>query len=624
MIILLSDSKLVVMNGGSRRLSGLVGGMKSVEAFSSSSSSSSLPTKLSRQSRQVSYDRQHHRGIRRPTGWYHHAATIVAPKSFMSMSSTTATATSTTSTSLSSSSSPSTTPTPPRKFVNKPFDYHEIIEIRIDSLTNMGWGIGRVTIEDDENDDITDENEEKNGDPKTQRQWVVMVPHVLVGELVRVRIYKNMKNFSEADLLEVLEPSTDRVEPVCSLAGICGGCQYQHASIDFQRKWKQRHVEEVLVQQQIEGYHSEDLLNVLPTVGTEEVFGYRSKITPHYQAPREEFTDIESVDNTVGDVTYHLDAVGFQQSSSRRLVDVPECPIATPAINDKYRETRQQLHEDAKLGLLNIPKKKKKRKRRGSKNGALGATLLFRQADDDATTNQPVVVTDNNEYMTTTVKDVTFKYQAGNFFQNNNFMLPLMVDAVVDAATADAVVSTSTTTSDGDQQQQSQHQKSKIRYLIDCYCGSGLFALSAASHFDLCVGIEVNEKAVEEATENAHSNGISNCQFAAASAEAIFTSPPELTIEGFQNLKVQDFPRDETVVVVDPPRKGCSNQFLEQLYEYSPQRIVYMSCGPATQARDAKGIVEIGGYTMTSIQPFDLFPQTKHIESLIVFEKKPE
>ena len=370
----------------------------------------------------------------------------------------------------------------------------------------MGWGIGRVPIEDwtcgesavssSKDNDKTGENDEDSDDSKPQRQWVVMVPHVLVGELVRVRIYKNMKNFSEADLLEVLERSNDRVEPVCSLAGICGGCQYQHASIDFQRKWKQRHVEEVLLQQQIEGYDTSNKLAVLPTVGTDEVFGYRSKITPHYQAPREEFTSNEVVDGTVGDVTYHLDAIGFQQSSSRRLVDVPECPIATPAINDKYHETRQQLHEDAKLGLLNIPKKKK-RKRRGSKNGALGATLLFRQADDDPTTNQPVVVTDNNEYMTTTVKDVTFKYQAGNFFQNNNFMLPLMVDAVVDAATAEVLVSSSSTTiSDGDQQQQSQEQKKKIRYLIDCYCGSGLFALSAASHFDLCVGIEVNEKAI--------------------------------------------------------------------------------------------------------------------------------
>ena len=452
-----------------------------------------------------------------------------------------------------------------------------------------------------------------------------------------------MKNYSEADLIEVLEASEDRVKPVCKLAGICGGCQYQHASIDFQRRWKQRHVEEVLLQQQIRGYHEDDnTLVVLPTVGTDEVFGYRSKITPHYQAPREEYngpassteadgrneiiTDASSSRNHISDnVSYVLDAVGFQQSSSRRLVDVPECPIATPAINDKYRETRKKLYEDAKLGLLNIPKKKRKRKSRGSRNGALGATLLFRQADDDPLTNQPVVVTDNNEYMTTTVKDITFRYQAGNFFQNNNFVLPLMVDAVVDAATAEAVtvISRSTTMpGDSDQQQDAgKGQKTKIRYLIDCYCGSGLFALSAAAQFDLCVGIEVNEKAVEEATQNAHSNSISNCQFVAASAEAIFTSPPELTIKGFENLKVHDFPRDETVVVVDPPRKGCSSQFLEQLYEYSPQRIVYMSCDPATQARDAKGIVEIGGYKMTLIQPFDLFPQTKHIECLIVFEK---
>ena len=157
--------------------------------------------------------------------------------------------------------------------------------------------------------------------------------------------------------------------------------------------------------------------------------------------------------------------------------------------------------------------------------------------------------------------------------------------------------------------------------LIDCYCGSGLFALSAASYFDICVGIELNDKAIEEATANAELNGINNCQFMAASAEAIFTSPPEITIAGFEQQRVQTFDRKETVVIVDPPRKGCSEEFLKQLYDYSPQRIVYMSCGPATQARDAKGIIEVGGYKVTSIEPFDLFPQTKHIESLMVFEK---
>jgi tRNA (uracil-5-)-methyltransferase len=473
-------------------------------------------------------------------------------------------------------------PVRPRKFVPIPFEYHEELTIRIDSLTNLGWGIGRLKLEPDET------NEEETED---DRMWVIMVPHVIVGELVKVRIFRNKKQFSEADLIEVLEPSPDRVEPKCILAGTCGGCQYQHMTIEAQRDWKTKHVEEVLLQQQIQGYDSQESFEVLPTFGTPEVFGYRSKITPHYQAPKE-----------VGFEEYELQEVGFQRSSNRNLVDVPECPIATPEINEKYKEVRISLHEQAKEGLLN--QKKKNGRKRGSKGGATGATLLFRHADDDEETGEAVVVTDHREYMTTTVKGLTFRYLAGNFFQVNNYVLPFMVDAVVEAATRPTMAGKAPS------------------YLLDCYCGSGLFALSAASDFELCVGIEVNNKAIEEATANAKTNGIENCQFVAASAEAIFTSPQKVEIQGHEDQQVQEFPRDQTVVVVDPPRKGCSEEFLEQLYEYSPERIVYMSCGPATQARDAKGIVEIGGYEIVSIQPFDLFPQTKHVESLIVFEKK--
>ena len=160
--------------------------------------------------------------------------------------------------------------------------------------------------------------------------------------------------------------------------------------------------------------------------------------------------------------------------------------------------------------------------------------------------------------------------------------------------------------------------------MIDCYCGSGLFALQVAASMKSVIGIEVNERAIEEATANAQLNHITNAQFVAASAEAIFTAALNSNNATSEYETVSDLPSDETVVVVDPPRKGCSDEFLQQLYEFAPQRIVYMSCGPATQARDAKGIIEVGGYTITSIQPFDLFPQTKHIESLIVFEKKME
>lgn len=462
----------------------------------------------------------------------------------------------------------------------------------------MGWGVGRVKLSS------TDDEESPEGDGDN-RLWVVMVPDVVVGELVKVRIFRNQQKFSEADLIEIIEASPHRVTPKCELAGICGGCQYQHMSIEAQRDWKTKQVQEVLLQQQIQGYSNEKDFQVLPTMGTSEIYAYRSKLTPHYQAPREVVVsgdDGKGGSNTPV-ITYQLEAIGFQQASNRNYVDVPTCPIATKPINEKYMETRKLLHEQAKEGLLN--QKKKKRKKRGSRGGATGATLLFRHADDDEETGESVVLTDHNEYMTTTVKGLKFRYLAGNFFQNNNYVLPLMVDAVVQAATrpiGDSAASPS--------------------YLIDCYCGSGLFALSAASQFDLCVGIELNDKAIKEATANAELNSISNCHFVAASAEAIFISPPTIKINDEEEQKVADFPRDKTVAVLDPPRKGCSTEFLEQLYDYSPQRIVYMSCGPATQARDAKGIVEIGGYEIVSIQPFDLFPQTKHIENLIVFEKK--
>ncbi|KAG7367387.1 TrmA family RNA methyltransferase [Nitzschia inconspicua] len=494
----------------------------------------------------------------------------------------------------------------PPKFVPAPFPYHFQVTLKIDTLSDMGWGRGHLFTERYDtndgskgntttNDDITTGSDEKTVLDKVPENWEVRVPLVLPGEVVKARIFKNFDSHSEADLMEVIQPSEDRVDPQCPLAGTCGGCQFQHMKIDRQREWKTDFVRRGIVAQAIQGYTSLNSIDekLFPTVGTDEIYHYRNKLTPHYQAPVK-----------MGDDEYELEAIGFQQILSRKLVDVEDCPIATPAINIKFKETRRSLHEQAKNGLLN--NKKRRRKNRRSRNVDVGATLLFRQADNDEDGN-PVVVTDYNEYMTTTVKGIKFRYQAGNFFQNNDYVVPLMVDGVLEAAL----------------QPVSGSDSDKVpSYFIDCYCGSGLFALSASSKFKLCVGIEVNEKAAKEAGDNAKLNNISNCQFVAASAEALFTSSPALTIPGFEEQKIQDFPRDETVVVLDPPRKGCSGTFLEQLFAYSPQRIIYMSCGPSTQARDAKGIVEIGGYDIVSIQPYDLFPQTKHVECLMVFEKK--
>ena len=480
----------------------------------------------------------------------------------------------------------------PTKFKPYPFPYHTELIVRIESLTNLGFGIARVELIDDDDNEQRKEEEDDSGKHENneghyevattneEKKWVIFVPNVIPDELVKVRIYRNFASYSDADLLQIIEPSLDRIQPTCSLATVCGGCQYQHISIAKQRQMKTLQVQELF--ERLGGLSPKDFPTVLDTIGTDEIYGYRSKITPHYDAPLKKKSQPREC--TIG-------PIGFKEKASHRIVDVPYCHIATSTINHALRTIRDNAREQARLGLLKKPTK--------------GATLLLR----DSNNGGGVVETNHTAYVNTTVNDLTFRFQAGNFFQNNPYMLPIMVDLVVNAATRVSRATGRTMT-----------------HLIDCYCGSGLFCIASSSKFDVCVGIEVNEKAIEEARDNALSNGIHNCDFVAASAEAIFMSKEPVRIAGDGGggggeLLVADFPRDRTVVVLDPPRKGCSEEFMAQLNDFWPVRVVYMSCDPSTQARDAKLLLSYG-YEIVSIQPFDLFPQTRHIECLAVFEKK--
>ena len=181
------------------------------------------------------------------------------------------------------------------------------------------------------------------------------------------------------------------------------------------------------------------------------------------------------------------------------------------------------------------------------------------------------------------IGDASFQFKAGDFFQNNPYILPVLVEYVSEQIKADSV-----------------------RYLIDAYCGVGLFAVSLGKRFEAVAGVEVSESAVLWARVNAEINQVKNAQFISGSAEAIFA---DVT-----------FPREETSMVTDPPRKGCDQVFLNQLFAFAPKRLVYVSCDPATQARDLKILVE-GGYHVERIQPFDLFPQTRHIETVATLER---
>jgi len=139
----------------------------------------------------------------------------------------------------------------PKGFKPGPFDYHEEVELTVDSLSNLGLGLGRWS-----GGEVDD--------------WVVFVPGALPGEKVRVKIWKNEKNCSQADLIEVIEASTQRVEPQCALFGQCGGCQYQHLGYEEQLKWKQRQVGELLAH--MAGIEAE----INPTIGSPEQWNYIS------------------------------------------------------------------------------------------------------------------------------------------------------------------------------------------------------------------------------------------------------------------------------------------------------------------------------------------------------------
>lgn len=366
--------------------------------------------------------------------------------------------------------------------------------------------------------------------------WVVFVPFALPGERVRARVFRNDKNCSHADLVTVVEPSPDRIEAFCPLFGNCGGCQYQHLQYDRQLAWKTRQVGELM--QHMAGISHP----VNPCLSSAQTRHYRSKITPHFERP----------------AAGQIGPVGFLATGRRsQIIDVPQCPIAMDVINTALPAVRADLAQRAHTFKR-------------------GATILLR-----ATRGR--VETDPNATVIEEVGGLTFQFLAGDFFQNNPFILPAFTGYVADQAARDG-----------------------IDHLVDAYCGSGLFALTLAGRFEKVAGVEVSETSCAWARRNAASNGIANAEFLTAPAEAVFARIA--------------FPPGRTAVVLDPPRKGCTPEFLGQLLDFGPRRIVYVSCDPATQVRDLKQL-SAGGYQLVDVQPFDLFPHTRHLECVMTLTR---
>jgi 23S rRNA (uracil1939-C5)-methyltransferase/tRNA (uracil-5-)-methyltransferase len=323
------------------------------------------------------------------------------------------------------------------------------------------------------------------------------------------------------------------IAPICSLFGRCGGCQLQTLAYDDQVALKT---------DQVRALYPE--LPVDACIPSPRSAGYRSKLTPHFPRPR----------------PGRPAAIGFLEAGIRRTVDVPACPLATPAVNEALGQLRARV-----LSQWETYRR--------------GATLLVREAASGVTDDPRDVITE-------TVGDLSLQFLAGDFFQNNPFLLPALVDHVA-----------------------AQARRHGARFLVDAYCGSGLLGLAAAPAFEQVMGVEVSASAVGWARANAQRNGRANCTFLAADASAIFADV--------------GFPSSETAVIIDPPRKGCGPAFIAQLAAFAPRTIVYVSCNPETQAPEIAALRQ-AGYRCERLQPFDMFPQTRHLECVATLTRSAE
>jgi tRNA/tmRNA/rRNA uracil-C5-methylase (TrmA/RlmC/RlmD family) len=341
-------------------------------------------------------------------------------------------------------------------------------------------------------------------------EFVVFVPFALVGEEVEVEVTEVKRRFARARLARVLKASTERTTPQCRYFGECGGCQYQHLAYSSQLALKRKQITDLL-----ERVGRFPAPVVEPVVPCPQPYGYRNRIMV-----RSQWDKFKQGLN-----------VGFIRHDNRLVVDIEECRIAEPVLNERLREVR--AHPPPKGGLK----------------------VVLRVIPED------------------------WDVPRDSFFQNNFFLLPRLVEVVRDRL-----------------------REGGARHLVDAYCGVGFFSVELADAVETFVGVELDTQAIRAARANALRRGRANGEFVAGRVE---DELPSL---------LRRFTAGATALILDPPRKGCLAESLGRLREAGPAQILYVSCHPATLARDLKLLCADGVYELARVVPLDMFPQTQHVE----------
>ncbi len=409
----------------------------------------------------------------------------------------------------------------------------------------------------------------------------------LPDERARVRVTEVKQRYAVAALRELLAVSAARAVPFCSVFGSCGGCQLQHLAYTAQLEWKREVVRGAL--ERIGGHGAVD---VRETVGMSDPRAYRNKmslVVDHRQDPP---------------------ALGFYRQRSHDVVPIDACPIVTPELNAglarldaarKGEPVRAMLVEARHLvarsahatgrSVLTITTQ------RPAESARRAAPLLLREIPElagvsnsfDLSSSNAIVgrrhrVLGGEAEIEESIGGVSYRVSPGSFFQVNVEMLGRIFEFL-------------------------EPRLANPRSIVDLYCGSGTFALFFAKHGWDVYGVEENPQAIEEAVGNARRNGLAE--------RARFETGRIEQLVGASRLR--GALRDADVVFLDPPRKGCDEVTLGAIAEARVPTLWYLSCDPATLARDSKFLVA-KGYRLGAAQPFDMFPQTGHVETFVQLE----
>jgi tRNA (uracil-5-)-methyltransferase len=433
---------------------------------------------------------------------------------------------------------------------------------------------------------------------------VYVIPFTVPGDTVKVKVFRHLthENQTVADFIAVTKPSPLRDDSriKCKYFSSCGGCQFQMLDYSEQLKLKKRVLEKAYAN--FSNLPGELVPTIQDTIGSPLQYGYRTKLTPHFDGPPG-FRPSRRGKNP-GVSFPKCPDIGFMFKGKRKVLDIEDCPIGTDVVREGMTRERKRMQDEyvnykrgATLLLRENTTRYSKEKDAAAAEEALTKPLepYTVRAQGDNFVDIKSCESDSKATTTEYVENHIFTNPAGSFFQNNNSILPVFTSYI-----KDRILPTS----------------GNIKYLIDAYSGSGLFTITLASVFQHSTGIDIAADSINSARHNAQLNGLGEdrCKFIAADAGELFKSVV--------------YNADETTVVLDPPRKGCDASFLSQLRRFGPKRVLYVSCNVHTQARDVGVLVRGEGegsrYDIESLVGFDFFPQTGHVEGVAILNRVDE